>query len=83
MDAISATAFVVSVIQRVQGTAFVLQNYGIMGIFLLTFGSDDVLRYEFQVLASDDAQVAFDFKKATQDESNMIAVAVRKQPSPT
>lgn len=58
-------------------TAFLLKNYGLTGLWLMVFGSKDVLRSELQVLASDGAQGALDFKKATQDESNMIAVAVR------
>ncbi|KAK4445175.1 hypothetical protein QBC34DRAFT_413654 [Podospora aff. communis PSN243] len=55
--------------------AFVARTYGIAGIGILLFGSKDVMRSEFEVLASDNDQVATDFKKATQDESNMIAVA--------
>jgi hypothetical protein len=55
---------------------FVAKTYGIAGFWIVIFGSKDVMRSEFEVLASDSDQVATDFKKATQDESNMIAVAV-------
>lgn len=55
---------------------FIVRTYGIPGLWILVFGSQDILRSEFQVLASDSGQAAIDFKKATQDESNMIAVAV-------
>lgn len=56
--------------------AFIIEIYGVVGIFLIIFGSKDVLRSEFQVLASSNDQVATDFKKAAQDESTMIAVTV-------
>ncbi len=56
---------------------FLLKHYGPTGLSLAVFGSVDVLRMEFEVLASDGDQIALDFKKATQDESTMIAVAVR------
>lgn len=58
-------------------TWFLLRHYGPTGLWLVLFGSHDVLRSAFQVLASDGERAASDFKKATQDESNMIAVAVR------
>jgi hypothetical protein len=56
---------------------FLLEHYGPAGLSLAVFGSVDVLRMGFEVLASDGDEVALNFKKATQDESTMIAVAVR------
>lgn len=47
------------------------------GPVLWDFGSSDVWRIQVQVLRSQDDSVAMDFKKSTQDESNMVAVAVR------
>lgn len=55
---------------------FSLTQYGVVGIWIILFGSNSVLISELQVLASREDQVASDFKKATQDESNMVAVAV-------
>lgn len=72
-----ASAIVKSVRETFSANAFLLKHYGLAGLLLTAFGSKDVLRSELQVLATDDEQVALDFKKATQDESNMIAIAVR------
>lgn len=56
---------------------FLLRNYGFTtGFWLVIFGSKDVIRLEFEVLASHGEQIALEFKKATQDEGTMIAVAV-------
>jgi hypothetical protein len=55
---------------------FLVKHYGLASPLLILFGSKDVLRAELQVLASVDERVASEFKKASQDESSMIAVAV-------
>ncbi len=79
---LEAQAIAISIVETYKRISFVLREYGIAGTWLVMFGSHDVLRSEFQVLASGDDQVAFDFKKATQDESNMIAIAVRRSSFP-
>ncbi|KAK3312334.1 hypothetical protein B0H66DRAFT_485609 [Apodospora peruviana] len=86
MDPLSIVGFassilsVVNIVRKVffetfKATRFIMKRYGIVGVWIILFGSDSVLRSELQVLASLDEKVASDFKKATQDESNMIAVA--------
>jgi hypothetical protein len=56
-------------------------RYGIGGVFLWVFGSSSIWRMQQQVLESDGDQVAMDFKTSIQNESNMIAVAVRAPPN--
>ncbi|KAH8768849.1 hypothetical protein F5883DRAFT_63347 [Diaporthe sp. PMI_573] len=50
-------------------------EYGPTGALLLVFGSSAVWRMQVRVLASKDDRVALDFKDATKQESNMVAVA--------
>lgn len=63
--------------QLFSSNLFLLKHYGLNGLGLIIFGSKDILRLELQVLASGEDKDALDFKTATQDESSMIAVAVR------
>jgi hypothetical protein len=54
-----------------------VRHYGLGGVVLWIFGSGAIWRMEKQVLESDEDKVAIDFKISIQNESNMIAVAVR------
>ena len=56
---------------------FLVRHYGLGGVVLWIFGSGAIWRMEKQVLESDEDKVAMDFKVSIQNESNMIAVAVR------
>jgi len=80
--ALALTGPVLYLVKALYGTftanTFLLRHYGLVGPYLVVFGSKDVLRSELQVLAGDGEHVASEFKKATQDESSMIAVAVRR-----
>lgn len=55
---------------------FFLRHYGLAGVILWLFGSNAIWRIQFQILHSTIDQEAMDFKKATQDESSIIALAV-------
>jgi hypothetical protein len=74
-DVVSVVVLVMTAyLKYFSATWFLLKHYGLAGFWLVVFGSTDILRSELQVLASDGEQAALDFKKAAQDESNMIAI---------
>ena len=56
---------------------FLIKQYGLAGVVLWIFGSGAIWRMQKQVLESEGDKVAMDFKASAQNESNMIAVAVR------
>ncbi len=56
---------------------FLVENYGLGGIVLWLFGSGAIWRMQKQVLESEGEKVSMDFKASMQNESSMIAVAVR------
>jgi Na+-transporting NADH:ubiquinone oxidoreductase subunit NqrE len=56
---------------------FLVREYGFGGVVLWVFGSGTVWRMQLYVLQSEGDKVAMDFKASIQNESNMIAVAVR------
>jgi hypothetical protein len=55
---------------------FFVQNYGLVGVFICTFGSREVWRIQVQILSSTKDSDVMDFKRSAQDDSNIIAVAV-------
>jgi hypothetical protein len=55
---------------------FFTRHYGPAGWVLCVLGNRDIWRLQLQVLYSTDEADAMNFKKAAQDESNIIAVAV-------
>jgi hypothetical protein len=57
--------------------AFLVSKYGLGGVVLWVFGSGTLWRMQLCVLQSEGNKVAMDFKASIQNESNMIAVAVR------
>ncbi|KAK3368827.1 hypothetical protein B0T24DRAFT_706975 [Lasiosphaeria ovina] len=68
-------SIVVAITGAFSTARFIARTYGIAGLWITVLGSKDVMRSEFEILASDNDQIATNFKKATQDESSMIAVA--------
>jgi len=87
MYSLSATASIIAVLQLVaagyqttisifQSAFFFSKYYGIAGPILWLFGDRDVWRIQVQVLQSTNELDAMEFKKLTQDDSNIIAVAV-------
>jgi hypothetical protein len=69
-------SIIIQVLDYAMSTIFLVKHYGFGGIVLWIFGSSAIWRMEKQVLESDGEEVAMDFKKSIQNESNMIAVAV-------
>jgi hypothetical protein len=67
----------VAILDFARNPIFLVRHYGLGGVVLWIFGSGAIWRMEKQVLESDEDKVAMDFKVSIQNESNMIAVAVR------
>jgi hypothetical protein len=70
-------SIVVQALESARSPVFLVKHYGFGGIVLWIFGSSAIWRMEKQVLESDGEEVAMDFKRSIQNESNMIAVAVK------
>lgn len=77
---VQTTSLVVSVYVQVdrirQSFGFIIRSYGWAGIFLWMFGSGSVWRMQQQVLKDTNEKIAMDFKTSTQNESNIVTVAV-------
>jgi hypothetical protein len=56
--------------------ASLTQNYSLVEALALQLGNSSVWRMERRVLEAREPQLAMDFKRATQDKSQMITIAV-------
>lgn len=73
---VATTVFKLVFIISVSDLTFFPRHYGRGGIWLLLFGTSTVWRMQYKVSSSSDPRIALDFKDATKQESNIIAVAV-------
>lgn len=71
------TTLVAWMLSSYSGLRLFADIYGINGIVLWIFGNRSVWRSEVQLLRHRDDKEAMDFRKSAQDESSIVAVAVR------